>query len=99
MTDARDYSQVLECIRKNDGTVILYIKDKRDNSLWIEIHTNTQAECSVKSLLKGDAKAPCVRMPITQDEIDNKIDYDLSKIYTEFIEHYKVKILDFPNQI
>ena len=72
MTDAREYSQVIKDVRHGD-VAQLYIKDKRDGSLWIEEHSGIEIGCSAKSLLHPDGKAPDMRMPITQEDVDRVV--------------------------
>lgn len=64
--DARDYMQVL-VRQESDGITTLYLKDKRYNSLSVEVHNQISPN---KALLHPDAKPPILSMPVTQTEVD-----------------------------
>ena len=69
MTDAREYMQVLHDVRSGNEAQ-LYLKDKRNNTLWVEHHVNIEIGCSAKSLLKPTAKPPCMFMQVEQGDIE-----------------------------
>ena len=74
MVDARSYSQVLGVLRDEEG-VILYLKDKRNDTLWVEGHLPVEENASVKSLLNPNSKTLRFRMPLTQQEVDARINH------------------------
>lgn len=71
-SDARENYQVLKTKIDPDGVgICLYLKDKRDGSLWVEHHSKYDKSEGIKRLLNPNAKAPSFHLPITQKDIDD----------------------------
>ena len=53
-----------------EGSATLVLKDKRNESFWVEYHNDVEQGASTRSLLHPDHKAPSFHHQITHTELE-----------------------------